>query len=143
LTEGASLRIFIYIFLLLNPFYANSLPLNDNILFAFEKCKTLSVNLAKGQLNEALTPSFDIHCKKNKNLKEFICDFFSMDSNKKIKEEVFWGESELGIAELRNKKGSILKFLIGRKFASFESPSESTMCIGFYLFEKDALKQKR
>lgn len=135
----------VLLLLLLNLFSlkADTVPLSDNILFGFEKCKKLSVDLEKGLLKEAVISSFDIHCRKNpaENI-QFECTFFETGSNKKTKVQNFWGGSDLGRGELIDKKGSKIKFLIGKNFASFESGPDQEVCAGIFIFEKAALKQK-
>lgn len=122
---------------------ANVVPLQDSILFAFEKCRALNVNLEKGQLSETVTSSFDLHClKSSENVLEFTCNFFDSGSNKKLGQETFTGGSHLGKAELVDKNGKRINFLIGKKFASYASGSEPKLCVGIFIFEKDALKQK-
>lgn len=135
----------LFLLLLVLSFDVVAVPIKDNVLFAFEKCKTLVVDLEKGQLKEVLLPPFDVHCKKNSNSKstEFNCIFYNPENNQKIKEEIFSGNSELGLAELRKSNEEKINFLIGRKFASFDSLKDHTVCIGFYLFEEEALKQKK
>lgn len=120
-----------------------AVPLKDNVLFAFEKCKALSVDLEKGQLREAVSSSFDLHCMKSADAPLALkCYYFDAGSNKKLKEETFTGGSDLGVAELRESSGKVIKFLIGKNFASYESGPEQKVCAGIYLFEKDALKKK-
>jgi hypothetical protein len=138
----------IYTLILLSFCYTSQalalVPLTDNVLFAFEKCKALSVDLEKGQLKEAMTSSFDIHClKKNENPQHFQCTYFDTGSNNKVKEELFTGGSDLGVAELKNGTDKKIKFLIGKSFAAFESGSEQKVCAGIYLFEKEALKRRK
>ena len=129
--------------LVTTPGQAGVVALKDNILFAFEKCKALSVDLHKGQLKEAITSSFDLHCRKvpEKPL-EMKCEFFETGSSKSTSEALFKGGSELGEGLLKDESGRKIQFLIGKGFASFESPPEQKVCIGIYLFEKDALKKK-
>lgn len=135
--------LLIFILLFSRPTLAGVVALKDNMLFAFEKCKRLSVDLQKGQLIEAVVDSFDLHCRKipSKPL-ELKCDFFATGSQKKASEAVFKGGSELGEGLLKDDKGRRIRFLIGKGFASFESPPEQKACIGIFLFEKDALKKK-
>ena len=117
--------------------------MRDNILFAFEKCKELGIDLDKGQLKESKSSSFDMVCHKISNLElEFNCDYFETGSRLKLSSESFIGGSDLGIAELKSKSGKRLKFLIGKQFASYESSLDHKVCIGIYLFEQDALKKK-
>lgn len=116
-------------------------PLKDNLLFAFEKCKMLAPDVEKGQLKETLESSFDLHCKKSSE-RDFKCDYFEASSNKKQKEETFNGDSDLGVAELKSADGKKIKFLIGKNFATYESGPELKACVGIYLFEQDALKKK-
>lgn len=134
--------LLIKVILLLFPVLAfSAVPLRDNVLFGFEKCKSLSVDLEKGQLKEAVSSSFDLHCKKKEAL-TMSCDFFETGSSKKIEEHTFTGGSDLGVAELVDGKGRKIRFLIGKNYASYESGPEQKVCIGIYLFEKDALKAK-
>ena len=122
---------------------AGVVPLKDNILFAFERCKVLSVDLQKGRLNVATVPAFDLHCRQTpENKLEFKCDAFEGASNKKLTSEIYLGGSNLGEAELKSNKGSKIKFLIGKSFASYESAIENKTCAGIFIFEQDALKQK-
>lgn len=119
-------------------------PIKDGILFGFERCKSLSVDLKKGTLQENLMPSFDMHCRKSvlKDL-EFTCDIFETSSNKKLGREKFSGGSELGEAVLKDESGQkTIKFLIGLKYASYTSASDNKVCAGIFIFEQDALKQK-
>lgn len=129
-----------FLIMLMVPVYAGAIPIKDNVLFGFEKCKSLSVDLGKGLLKESVSSSFDVHCRKKEGL-DFACDFFETGSTKKISEEIFSGGSDLGVAELKDKDHRKIKFLIGKNFASFESGSEQKVCIGIYLFEQDALKK--
>jgi hypothetical protein len=135
---------FISLFILLTTSaLAGVVPLTDNVLFAFEKCKSLSVDLQKGQLKEAPAPTFDLHCSRSKEVKtDFDCAYFDTGSDKKLSQETYSGGSELGVAELKDKTGKKLKFLIGKGFASYESGPEQKVCIGIFIFEQDALKQK-
>ncbi len=120
-----------------------AVPLKDNILFAFEHCKTLAVNLEKGQLAETVASSFDLHCKQTDGTSlEFTCSMFDAGSNKKLSESIFTGGSNLGKAELNDKAGRKLQFLIGKGFASYQSGPEQRVCAGIFIFERDALKQK-
>jgi hypothetical protein len=130
-------------FLILISLPLQAVSVKDNILFAFEKCKELGIDLDKGQLKESIASSFDLVCKKNtKSETEFNCDYFETGSSHKLSSESFFGGSDLGIAEFKSKAGKSLKFLIGKQFASFDSPSERKVCVGIYLFEQDALKKK-
>lgn len=136
--------LFTLIFTLCNESSAGSVSIKDSILFGFEKCKELSIDLEKGQLRESVSSSFDVHCKKSKSDEHsFNCDFFETGSDKKILTEEFRGGSDLGIAELKSKTGGVIKFLIGRKFASFKSSEELKACIGIFLFESEAAKKKK
>lgn len=118
-------------------------PLSDGILFGFEKCKKLSVDLEVGQLKEEVVSSFDIHCKKTlKDSKELDCIFFDTGSNKKIGQEFFTGGSDLGRGELTGPTGNKIKFLLGKKYASYESKLNEKVCVGIFIFEQDALKKK-
>ena len=118
-------------------------PIRDNILFAFERCKTLSVNLEKGQLAESMTSSFDLHCKQSSsNALEFVCDTFDTGSSKKLSQSIYTGGSNLGKAELIDKEGRKIQFLIGKGFASWQSGVDQKVCAGIFIFERDALKQR-
>ena len=131
------------ILLTFTTFAADVVPLKDNILFAFERCKTLAVNLEKGQLAETVTSSFDLHCKQSPAAAlEFTCATFDTGSSKKLSESVFTGGSNLGKAEINDKQGQKLQFLIGKGFASYQSGPEQKVCAGIFIFEQDALKQK-
>lgn len=126
------------------PIFAKPVPVKDNILFGFEKCKELSVDLEKGQLIEAKSSSFDLHCKKipGEDL-NFKCGFFETGSSNKFHESIFTGGSSLGIGELKDADGQKLNFLIGKTFASFESGTKGNkVCAGVFIFEKEALRQK-
>jgi len=136
------LRILSLFLLFMAPAFAG-VPLTDNVLLAFEKCKSLSVDLEKGQLKEAPSPAFDVRCEKVPDTKEdLICSFYDTGSSKALSKEAFTGSSDLGVAELKDKTGKKIKFLIGKSFASYESGPEQKVCIGIYIFEKEALKRK-
>lgn len=136
------MRLISFILLLTVSAMAGAVPLKDNILLGFDKCKSLSVDLNKGQLTEAVATSFDMIC-KIKTGSELNCDYFETGSSKKISTAVFTGGSELGEAELKDKEGRKIRFLIGKNFASFESGPEQKVCIGIYLFEQDAIKKSK
>ena len=138
--ENLLLVNLIVVFLSVSAFGA--VPLKDNILFGFEKCKSLSVDLEKGQLKETVTSSFDVHCRKKGDL-ELECTFYETGSSKKLSQENFTGGSDLGVGELKDIKGRKIRFLIGKNFASYESGSEQKVCIGIHIFEKDAMKVKK
>jgi len=136
------LRILSLILLFMAPAFAG-VPLTDNVLLAFEKCKSLSVDLEKGQLKEAPAAAFDVRCEKVPDTKEdLLCAFYDQGSSKALSKESFTGSSDLGVAELKDKTGKKMKFLIGKSYASYESGPEQKVCIGIYIFEKDALKRK-
>lgn len=132
---------FIFLFITV-PAWSGTVPFKDNLLFGFEKCKSLSVDLKKGLLKEAISPSFDMVCKRKEG-NELNCEYFETGSSTKISSGVFRGGSELGEAELKDNEGRIIKFLIGKNFASFESGPEQKVCIGIYLFEQDAIKKSK
>lgn len=136
------MRLISLILIFAVPAIAGAVPLKDNVLFGFDKCKALSVDLNKGQLTEAVASSFDMVC-KIKTGPELNCDYFETGSSKKIATGVFTGGSELGEAELKDKEGRKIRFLIGKNFASFESGPEQKVCIGIYLFEQDAIKKSK
>lgn len=136
------MRILSLLLLFITPAFAG-VPLTDNILLAFEKCKALSVDLEKGQLKEGPAAAFDVRCEKVPDTKEeLLCSFYDPGSNKALSKETFTGSSDLGVAEIKDKTGKKMKFLIGKSFASYESGPEQKVCIGIYIFEKDALKRK-
>ena len=136
-------KFIIILFTLGAQAFAGVVPLKDNFLIAFEKCKVLSVDLEKGQLREAVVSSLDLHCLKVAGEPlQVRCDFFENQAHQKTDESTFTGGSELGVASLKDRNGRKIKFLIGKGFASFESPEENKVCAGIYLFEKDALKKK-
>ena len=137
------MQVLSYLLLFLGTVYAGTVPLKDNIHFAFERCKALSADIESGQLKELVVSPFDLHCQKNKDPDgDFNCVFYDPGSNKKLGTEKFSGGSDLGVAELRDKDSRKIKFLIGKSFASFESGKDQKVCIGIYLFEQDALKKK-
>lgn len=118
-------------------------PLTDNVLFAFEKCKSLSADLEKGQLKEAPSAAFDVRCEKSSEKKdELACSFYDPGSSKTLSKETFSGGSDLGEATLTDKAGRKIKFLIGKGYASYESGPELKACVGIFIYEKDALKRK-
>jgi hypothetical protein len=121
---------------------AKPLPLKENLLFGFERCKALSVDLEKGQLKEELSNTFDVIC-RNKGEFQFSCEFYETGSSKKISEEVFTGGSELGIGELKSSVGQKITFLLGKPFASFQSTIEQKVCVGVFFFEREALKKAK
>ena len=136
------MRIFCLILIFISSAYA-AVPLTDNVLFAFEKCKSLSVDLEKGQLKEAVTTSFDVRCEKDSDKKnDLVCSFHDTGSSKPLSKETFTGGSDLGVAELKDKEGRKIKFLIGKQYASYESGPEQKVCAGIFIFEKEALKRK-
>jgi hypothetical protein len=135
------LRILSILLLLSTSVWA-TVPLKDNLLFAFEKCKSISVDLHKGQLKEAVVSSFDAHCiRDDKKPLNFKCNFFDTGDDKITSTEVFKGGSDLGVGELKSDKGSKIKFVIGKGFASFEAGEEQKACAGIFLFEKEALEK--
>lgn len=142
------MMFYLFLWLLYRPtVHSKIVPLSDNVVFAFEKCKTLSVDLDKGLLVESLSPSFDLHCKKRSdsmNSNEFLCDMFREGSNKKNEQIRFTGGSELGRAQLKSDDGMTINFLVGKKYASFSNQSEHQpqMCAGFFLFEKELMQKK-
>jgi len=139
---------YLFLSLLYQPTtHSKIVPLSDNVVFAFEKCKTLSVDLEKGLLVESLSPSFDLHCKKisdSMNSNGLLCDLFREGSNKKNEQIRFTGGSDLGRAQLKSDTGMSINFLVGKKYASFSNQSEhqSQMCAGFFLFEKELMQKK-
>jgi hypothetical protein len=132
-----------FFFLLLSyQLIAQPIEIKDNILFGFERCKTLSVDLQKGQLKESIATTFDVVCRKKAEI-EFDCEFYETGSSKKIGQEVFTGGSELGIGELKSANGQKITFLIGKPFASFYSGGEQKACVGLFFLEKEALKKAK
>lgn len=135
-----------YMFLILLGLFLSysyaQVPVKDNLLFAFEKCKSLQIDLKNGQLLETKVSSFDLHCRKPdlKSL-EFSCSFYDSKSSKASLEKKFTGGSNLGVGELQSKEGDKIQFLIGKGFASFESGTDRKTCIGIFVFEKEALKR--
>lgn len=136
---------YFFLLILITSIEAMARPLKDSVLFAFERCKSLEVDLEYGKLKELIKPPFDVHCKKinDSNTNELNCVFYNPQNNKILKEEIFTGDSDLGSAELKNINSSKINFLIGKKFASFRSFNENIVCIGFYLFEQEAIKKKK
>ena len=137
------MRILSFLLLIFIVPAASAVPLSDNVLFAFEKCKSLAVDLGKGQLREASAAAFDVRCVRVPEKKgELVCAFFDPGSTKPLSKETFTGGSELGEAEIKDQHGRKIKFLIGKGFASYESGPELKACVGIYIFEQDALKRK-
>lgn len=138
-----SMLVTFIIFSFMNSLFASVVPLPDNVLFGFEKCKSLTVDLENGRLIEAVASPLDLHCQKTKADKlEFKCTSFDFGSNKKSGEDIYTGGSDLGVAELSSKNGKKIKFLIGKSYASYESISEKKVCAGIFIFEQAALKKK-
>lgn len=134
---------FLFILLTTSSVYAGLTPLTDNVLLAFEKCKSLSADLEKGLLKEAPSAAFDVRCEKSAEKKdELSCSFYDQGSSKALSKETFTGGSDLGEATLTDKNGRKIKFLIGKGFASYESGPELKACVGIFIYEKDALKRK-
>lgn len=127
------------------------LPLEDNILFAFERCQTLTVDLKKGGLQSATVPAFDIHCVNvPANNLEFKCDYIDVTTNKKMQLEVLNGGKKDSKVFLSSKGGTKIKFILGNQGAYYETPLSdneviqgSKVCSGIFLMEKDALKKKK
>jgi hypothetical protein len=88
-------------------------------------------------------PSFDVHCRKKSDDKHSLsCDFFEIGSNKKIKTQEFSGGTQLGEGILVSKEQDEIKFLIGKNHASFKNFKNHQVCIGIFIFEKEALNSK-
>jgi hypothetical protein len=84
-----------------------------------------------------------VKCERSQEKKEeLLCSFYDTGSSKPLSKETFTGGSDLGVAELKDKAGRKIKFLIGKSFASYESGPEQKVCVGIFIFEKDALKRK-
>ncbi len=131
------------LFVLFLSFSLGAAPLKDNVLFAFEKCKTLKADLDKGQLREESVAGFDLHCfKQIANVNELKCIAFDPGTDRKLNETVMTGGSELGEATLTDMEGAKIRFLIGKTYASYENPNAHKVCIGIHLFEEDAKKKK-
>jgi hypothetical protein len=135
------MNVLFILFFAVNVF-SKPLPLKDNLLFGFEKCRALSVDLEKGQITETPANTFDAVCRKKGDL-NFSCEFYETGSTKKISEDAFTGGSELGIGELKSATGQKITFLIGKPFASFSSWSEQKACVGVFYFELDARKKAK
>lgn len=146
------LLINIFFLLLLSPVFADDVqPLGDNILFAFERCQTLSVDLKKGGLQVATVPGFDMHCMMSaSNALEYKCDYIDLATNKKTQLEVVSGGKKSSNVSLMSKGGTTIRFIIGNQSAYYmtalsdnESIQGSKVCSGIFLLEKDALKKKK
>ena len=123
-------------------------PLDDNILFAFDKCKSITVDLNKTVLVEEVTAPFDIHCVNNESDKfQFKCDFFDAGSDKKKSLETLTGGRLVKMGDLSNKGGTKIAFSFEKGSASFQTPLEKShgmkVCAGIFLLEKDAKKRKK
>jgi hypothetical protein len=140
------------LFLLVTSVYAAEIPFGDNILFAFEKCKTLNVDLNAGTLTEVQVDAFDLHCKtQDSDLMNYTCESFDPSSQKKIGlEQLKGGKDKNGIGNLRNAGGGYIRVSLEKNTAQYETPLMDElgrkygrkMCVGIYLYEKDGLKKK-
>lgn len=146
------LLINLFIFGLLSSVEASDvLPLEDNMLFAFERCQTLTVDLKKGSLQSAAAPGFDIHCTNvPSNKLEYKCDYIDMKTNRKMQLEVLSGGKQDSNVNLASKGGTRIKFILGQQSAFYETPladneliQGSKVCAGIFLMEKEALKKKK
>ena len=126
--------------------------LNDNLLFAFDKCRTFNLNLKKTAIEEAHSRPFDLHCvQANTDKKLFKCDYFDTASNKKGDLENLTGGKVGKLGTLTSKGGTSIRFSLEKGSASYEViiPSEDglensrKLCVGIFLFEKEALKRKK
>lgn len=144
------LLINFFLFLLTSAVYAAEVePIQDNVLFAFERCQSLSVDLKKAGITSTNLPGFDMHCKSGSGL-EFKCDYIDIKTNKHGQLEVFNGGKTGSKVVLTSKGGSSLKFLIGQQSAYYETSLSDNeqiqgkkICSGIFLLEKDALKLKK
>lgn len=141
------------IFLLSFSSHADELSsFGDNILFAFDKCRTFNLDLKKTAIVEVESRPFDIHCvQANTDKKLFKCDYFDTATNKKGDLENMSGGKSGMLGILSSKGGTSIRFSIEKGSASFQAPittadgSENShkLCVGIFLFEKDALKRKK
>ena len=139
-------------FILMTSAFAAEVPFGDNILFAFEKCKTLTVDLKSGTLTEAQVDAFDLHCKvKGKDQMEYTCESFDTGSDKKTGLELLrGGKDKNNIGTLRNAGGGTIRLNVEKNTAQYETLTMDEvgiaygrkMCVGIYLYEKEALKKK-
>lgn len=126
-------------------------PLEDNVLMAFDRCRSLSVNLQKGEMQVSESPAFDMHCiSKGNSSTEFKCDYIDVKTNKRTQLEVLSGGKSDQDVSLSSIGGTKVKFRLGRQNAYFETPltdNESIqgrrICAGIFLMEKEALKKKK
>ena len=133
--------------------FAAEVPFGDNILFAFEKCKTLTVDLKAGTLTEVQVDGFDSHCKtQSSDQLEYTCESFDPNSQKKIGlEQLKGGKDKNGIGNLKNAGGGHIRVSLEKNTAQYETPIMDElgrtygrkMCVGIYLYEKEALKKKQ
>ena len=138
--------------LLVTSAFAAEVPFGDNILFAFEKCKTLTVDLKSGTLTEAQLDAFDLHCRvRGKDQMEYTCESFDPGSEKKIALELLrGGKDKNNIGTLRNVGGGSIRVNLEKNTAQYETPTMDEvgiaygrkMCVGIYLYEKEALKKR-
>lgn len=145
------LYLLFIVFFSLRPAYSMD-PLGDSILFAFDKCRTITVNLDKLALEESNSPAFDIHCVNDSlNKLNFKCLFYDPGSNIKRSQEALQGGKIEKRGELSNQGGTRLYFSLEKGTAAFDSPLASSpkenpsrkICAGVFIFEKDALKRKK
>lgn len=139
------------IFLIGTVVAADIKPLEDNFLMAFDRCRSLGVNLQKGEMQVADLPSFDMHCiSKESSSTEFKCDYIDVKTNKRTQLEILSGGKSGQDVSLSSIGGTKIKFRLGQQNAYFETPltdNESIqgrkICAGIFLMEKEALKKKK
>jgi hypothetical protein len=146
------MNLILFSFLISLSTFAAEVPVKDNILFAFEKCKSLSVDLNTGLLKENNEKAFDIHCKmKSSDEMEFTCDFFDPGSDQKQSVELLrGGKDKNNVGTLRNAYGTFLRLYFEKSSAQYETSIISDdgrsygkkVCSGIYILEKEALKKK-
>lgn len=122
-------------------------PVSDNFLIAFDKCRSLAVNLKNGQVGEVHSSPFDVYCKVSGI--DATCDYFQPRETKRFESRGFKGglNAETGIFK---DESQMIKFDIKTNFAYFEGTPDlkgtkfqgKKICSGVFIFEREARKKK-
>lgn len=120
---------------------------HDNFLIAFDKCRSLAVNLKNGQVGEVHSSAFDVYCKINGI--DATCDYFQPGETKRFESKGLKGglDGETGI--FKDDK-QMIKFDTKTNFAYFEGTPDlkgtkfqgKKICSGVFIFEREARKKK-
>ncbi|MGE3608375.1 MAG: hypothetical protein AB7I27_02215 [Bacteriovoracaceae bacterium] len=123
-------------------------PIGDNFLIAFDKCRSLAVNLKNGQLGEVQSSPFDLYCKVARF--DAVCDFFHPGENKRFDTRTFNGGLNYELGRFSHEHQAI-RFDVKTKFAYFEGTPDlkgtkfegKKVCSGVFILEKEAKKKKQ